>query len=140
MRSIALFIFVVVHIVSFARAGSVSVVSEVNSCSAHGHCHGEADLQSAHHDLSSHDQDIMDFATQDSEEPHEHTHRHSPDEPEHSHPHQHSSFSHTHSVQFLSGQSFDLKVSVISTQAFLSLEDRAFQGPFLDSLFRPPIA
>lgn len=139
MRFISLFIFLIVNMASFARAESLISVVEQNSCSTQSHCHNEVDLQTHHYSPSVHDQDIADFANHDSEESHEHTHRHSPNEPAHSHPHQHSSFSHAHSSQFLGGHSYDLKIGLIKTETFPLLEDSAFQGPFLDSLFRPPI-
>lgn len=141
MRSLAILTLVIFHIASFARAGSITVVTkENNSCSAHGHCHDEVDFQDPHHNLNQHDIDVSDFAGHEDIEAHEHKHRHSPDEPEHSHPHEHSSFTHSHSAQFLTGTSYDLEIGFTTTIEFSSFEDATFQGPFLDSLFRPPIA
>lgn len=132
---------VIVHIASFAKAGSIALITvESSSCSVHGHCHDEVDFQDPHHNLNQHDTDISDLFSHEDSEAHEHKHRHSPDEPEHSHPHEHSSLTHSHSVQFLGGTSYDLEIGFTSTIEFSLLEDTTFQGPFLDSLFRPPIA
>lgn len=132
------FAFMTLQLFSVAKAGGITLL-QPGTCMAEGHCDSvgvetTTALHNHHEESGTRQHDDNESS------PHDHKHRHSPDEPEHSHDHHHHSSSHTHGVHFVSGTHFQLVTYTECNLKFGRSSYRMIQGPFLDSVFRPPIA
>lgn len=109
------------------------MITHLDACAVDGHCHVEL----ANETVSHYENEEEDH--HDDEADHVHHHRHSPDEPEHSHTHQHS---HTHAFgsQIFFGSEFHFVSFHHEKLIFSTQEGLQLRGPFLDSVFRPPIS
>lgn len=127
------FALVMLHLFALSKEGYIAL-PKIESESSQDHVHSDehADpTQSHEHDEESNN--VADFSY------HEHTHRHSPDEPEHTHTHHHSVAS-GQSVPFLFGSNFQYVVQFNQGLQFGRFNATSIQSPYLDSVFRPPIA
>lgn len=127
------FVLVMLHLVSLSKEGYIALPKvDVETTQDHVHTDEHSDSAQTHeHDEESNN--VADFNY------HEHSHRHSPGEPEHSHTHHHSVAS-GQTVPFLFGSNFQYVINISEGLQFGRFQASSIQSPYLDSVFRPPIA
>lgn len=127
MRIFLIFIFFIIQTISVPMASRWPLLSAFSE-SSEDHHH---DSHSEQIDEDNHNQVELSF--------HDHAHRHSSEEQEHSHSHHHLN-ENLHVNYLVSGIAFQLNLFLIFDLVFPAFADQAVQGPFLSSVFRPPIA